>query len=59
MKRSVFKLFDYFVYAGGLAFLMLYALAHWGLLWTVLGNFVFWGAAPMVLGLKPNQYLEG
>lgn len=50
MKTNLFRLFDFLVYAGGLAFFFLYAAPTWGLIWAMLGLLIFVAVSTAALG---------
>ncbi len=62
IKREAFRMLDWLVYAGGLAFFGLYAVSAWGLGWAILGLVVFIAIAVPALGflqaklrIKPSE----
>lgn len=50
MKTNLFRLFDFLVYAGGLAFFFVYVAPTWGLIWAVLGLLIFVAISTALLG---------
>ncbi len=50
MKTNLFRLFNFLVYAGGLAFFFLYAAPTWGLIWAMLSLLIFVAISTAVLG---------